>query len=247
MKAKDDDKAVWEGIYIPSYKSKIIGTHFDIENYYYSKNRKRLVAHDKENSDIEISGETDFNFGLKEGLHRLSRYEKYKKILESIYDQKKRKSALRLLDYCKQGTYEMENYSLMLCNGSLQMVKGSLDMMDRVDVFLYLLDSYYKKKDELILSQCSFKSLDVLKNYLNLFLCEDNRKESIYIYCYQIYHITNRKLIDDMVKSGRLSIQSPDRVIDYMKLAVRFWNAKSCYYQKNSIPHTRKLKLVLDL
>ena len=78
-------------------------------------------------------------------MHRQSKYGIYKEILESIDDQERKRNALKLLEYCKQSTHEAENYSLMLCNGSLQTVKGSLDT-DRIDVFLYLLDNYYKKK-----------------------------------------------------------------------------------------------------
>lgn len=235
----DDDKTTWDDIYKRSYDRKIVDKNFDINNPYYSDYRKRYVAQAKNNPNVEISGETDFNFSSKIGVHRQSKYGIYKEVLESIEDQERKRNALKLLEYCKQSTHEVENYSLMLCNGSLQTVKGSFDM-DRIDVFLYLLDNYYKKKDELILSHCSFDAQNDLRNYLNLFLCEDNYKESIYVYCNEIYHISNKELIDDLVKSGRLSLKSPDRIIDYMKLAVRFWCAKSYYYQKVGIRKTRK-------
>lgn len=242
----DDDKSAWDEIYKLSYSNKVVGKHFDINNPFYSDSRKRYVAQALNNHDVEISGETDFNFSSKIGAHRQSKYGIYKGILESIDDRERRRNALKLLEYCKKATHETENYSLMLCNGSLQTVKGSFDM-DRIDVFLYLLDNFYKKKDELILSHCSFAAQNDLRNYLNLFLCEANYKESIYVYCREIYHISNKKLIDDIIKSGRLSPKSPDRIIDYMKLAVRFWCAKSYYYQEIGVRKTRKLKLVVDL
>lgn len=241
----DDERSTWEYIYKRSYAEKTVGKFFDINNPVYSDYRKRYVAQALNDPNVEISGETDFNFSSKIGVHRQSKYGIYKEILESIDDQERKRNALKLLEYCKQSTHGAENYSLMLCNGSLQTVKGSLDM-DRIDVFLYLLDNYYKKKDELILSHCSFDAQNDLRNYLDLFLCEDDYKESIYVYCNEIYHISNKKLIDDLVKSGRSSLKSPDRIIDYMKLAIRFWNAKSKYYQEVGIRKTWKLKLVID-
>ncbi len=245
----DDDKSTWEEIYKLAYVGKIIGKHFDIQNPMFSNYRKRYVAEALNGSafiNADVSGETDFNFSSKKGAHNQSKYGIYKAILESIEDQEKKEKALKLLEYCRNETHKPENYSLMICNGSLQTVKGTFDL-DRIDVFLYLLDNYYKKKDELILSHCSYEAQDVLRNYLNLFYSIDNHKDSIYAYCSEIYHISNRKLVDDLIKSGRLSIRSPERVIAYMKLAIRFWNAKSGYYQKSGIRTSKKYKLVIDI
>ena len=242
----DDDQDTWDNIYIIAYNNKIIvGEKFVIKEYAYSKDRKRYVVQDKDKK-LEISGETDFNFSLKVGLYRQSKYDTYKKILESIDDQKRQREALELLDCCEQATHEPENYSLMLCNGSMQTMKGSLDM-DRIDVFLYLLDSYYKKENELILSHCVFNEQNNLRNYLNMFTCKANSKDSIYVYCNEIYHISDKELIDDMIKSGRTSIKSPDRVVEYMKLAVRFWKAKYQYYQDIGIKNLELNEKMINL
>ena len=161
--------------------------------------------------------------------------------LQKLYasdDQEKKKKTLNLLDYCKRATFEPENYSLMICNGSLQTVKGSFDL-DRIDVFLYLLDNYYKKKDELILSHCSYETIDKLIKYLDLFCCKDNPKNSVYNYCKEVYHISSKKLVDDIIKSGHISIKSPDWIVAYMKLAIRFWNIKASFYKKFGIEKSK--------
>ena len=225
----DSDRVVWEDVYSKAYAKKIIGERFDINNSDESKERKRIVAKDFK-EDQEIGGETDFNFSSKLGNHRKSKYGIYEDILKSINDENQKKEALKLLKYCKKMTYKIDDFSLMLCDGSLQTLKGTLDK-DRIDLFIYLLDNYYRGKDEVILSHCVPAYEEKLKRFLNLFEDKNDSKESIYKYCKEIYHISNRTLVKDLIKSGRRAINTPERVIEYMKLAVRFWNCKAAYYQ----------------
>ena len=229
----DSDKVIWESVYLLAYENKIIGTNFDIGNVMESKRRKRIVAKAKEDDNLEIGGETDFNFSSKTGIHKQSKYDIYKNILKSINDKNKKIEAIKLLEDCKNKTHKIENFSLLLCNGSLQTLKGTLDK-DRIDVFLYLLDNYYRGKDMVILSHCAPNYEEKLKKYLNLFI-ESNPKESIYKYCDEVYHIGDRNLVKDLIKSGKKTITTPERVVEYMKLAIRFWECKSLYYKLANI------------
>lgn len=246
MDYDDSDRRIWQAVYVKAYAKKKIGEKFDIYNAKESVERKRIVAKSRECNGIEVGGETDFNFGSKIGIHRQSKYGIYKKILGSIDDKERKKEALKLLEFCKQKTHKIDNFSLILCNGSLQTLKGVLDK-DRIDLFIYLLDNYYRGKDELILSHCVPDYEEILKEYLNLFKVENDIKESIFNYCKEVYHISNRSLVKDLINSGKKSINTPDRVIEYMKLAVRFWNCKSAYYQNVGIRNYRNIKLVKEI
>lgn len=63
--------------------------------------------------------------------------------------------------------------------------------------------------------------MECLKAYLE---CFDN----VYDYCAVIYKI-DEKLTHDLIVSGSKSIDSADRVLEYISLAERFWEQKRKY------------------
>lgn len=241
-KVYDDDSQdeVWNCVYSEAYGGeKILGTVFNLKEVSISETHKRNVAKiskdvERIKETLEIGGETDFNFSKKIGIHRQSKYGIYKKILNEIKDNEKKVEAIALLDHCEEQTRKIVNFSLMLCNGSLQTLKGTLDK-DRIDVFIYLLHNYFMGRDELILSHCAPCYVKSLKEYLDLFKDENSPHLSIYKYCLEIYHIKNKKLVKNILDSGKKAINTPDRVIEYMNLAIRFWKCKAKYYEEIGI------------
>ena len=232
----DDSQTIWDEVYTKVYKGKILGNVFDLESNAYSSYRERIVARTclEELGEAEVSGETDFNFSEKPGMYNFSKFNAIKKIIEQIDDDQEKDKAIRLLKECKEKTYSPENFSLMLCNGSLQMVKGCITLFDRIDTFLYLLDNYYKGIDEMVLSHCVPEYLLILRRYLSLFKDQENYQNSVYRYCQEIYHISDKRFIDEMISMGKRNLDS-DNVIPYMEMAKKFWAMKAKYFSSLNI------------
>lgn len=55
---------------------------------------------------------------------------------------------MELLDYCCNMTGKIGNFSLMQTTGSLQTIKGTFTVTDRIDTFIYVLNNYYLGIDE---------------------------------------------------------------------------------------------------
>lgn len=241
----DDAKEVWEQVYIKAYQNKIIGKTFDVQNP--KKYNGRYVAINKNDNDITISGETDFNFSDECYVVRgKTKYRYYRDILDTIADEKRKGKCIDLLNYCCGMTSKVGNFSLMQTTGALQTVKGTFTVTDRIDSFVYVLNNYYLGIDEMVLFRCTAAdTVEKLKKYLDLFKDENTPQNSIYNYCKEVYHISSHELVDDLKKSGKHTICTVEELIDYMILAVRFWTAKSHYYKEVGISDKWKLKLVM--
>ena len=132
--------------------------------------------------------------------------------------------------------HTLTNFSLMLSTGNMQGFKG-LICDDRLDRFIYFLERYYTEPDKQNTHIASFATENnrpALINYLNSF-------EDVYDYCQKIYFISDEKLIKKLINSGKQPITgaidengneiSPEqRVIEYMELAIEFWEAKAAYF-----------------
>lgn len=171
----------------------------------------------KESSSLDFSGETDFNFGDTKiwGLGR-SHYDHFKKILEA----EKHSKNIEILNKCRKFHHSELNISLMPKTGNLQSVKKGIGN-DRLDVFICCLNEYYLQRNNFIFNYSSFENLPLLKSFLDLF-------HNVYEYCDAIYHI-DTNLTHDLILSGGRSLNSLDRVIEYMKLANTFWAQKGAY------------------
>ena len=171
-----------------------------------------------ENNNIQISGDTDFNFGPGWSNSIANKYEGY---LGEI-PQEHKKVYQHQLSICKELFYSIVNVSLMPRTGNLQNTKKGLGN-DRLDTFIWALSSYYDGETSLLFNNATFQNTTHLKEYFKLFI--NGKSDPIYNYCSYIYGISDG-LVDDFIKSGKLAIDSPERVIGYMRLAYRFWNHK---------------------
>ena len=122
------------------------------------------------------------------------------------------------------------NISLMPQTGNLQITKKGIGN-DRVDTFIWALDSYYNDETSLLFNNSSFNNTSYLKEYLDLFRT-DQKEETIYNYCYKIYGIESHELVDELIMHGKEAIDSPEKVITYMNCAYRFWCQKLTFIKK---------------
>lgn len=172
----------------------------------------------KEISTASFSGETDFNFKIGFSHSRLTAY--YNFLKHSKMPEEYKKMYTNQLEICRQLTYCILNISVLPQSGNLQSTKGKL-ANDRIDTYIYAIDCYYEKENNLLMNYSSYENLEFLKEYLGLF-------ESAHEYCRVIYHISE-SLVDDLIESGKKSIDTPEELINYMKLAYRFWRQKLMY------------------
>lgn len=242
---KDDDPDVWNLVYNKAYQNKIIGSNFDLMKP--AKNRDgRYAAGNFRDPGITISGETDFNFSDSGYVVRgKTKYQYYLEILDQIEDEDARQKCIDLLTYCCRMTTKVGNFSLMQTTGSLNNLKGIFTSTDRIDTFIYALNNYYLGIDEMILFRCSAASIvDKLRKYLDLFRDPRSAENSIYTYCEEVYHISSHELVDELIESGKRAIVTPNQLLDFMILAIRFWTAKSQYYQQVGVSDKWKLLIV---
>lgn len=182
------------------------------------KDRKYSKLKIGNNNFIKISGDTDFNFGS--GWSN-SIANKYKGYLGQVPDGYKTMYQNQLA-ICKNLFYSIVNVSLMPQTGNLQGTKKGIGN-DRIDTFIWALNSYYDGETSLLFNNATYQNTQDLKAYLNIFKNKDC--DPIYKYCSQIYGIYEG-LVDELIESGKMAIDSPERVIGYMKLAYQFWNQK---------------------
>lgn len=165
-----------------------------------------------------LGGECDFNFN--EG-----KCYKFTKIIETSKDVKLKEQAKEKLNRCKEMHHNYLNFSLMEAMGNMQGFKG-LNKYDRLDVFVYNLDSYFNGLTSNVLSESSGSNRWDLIGYLAMF-------ENIYDYCKEVYLLTDKTFIDEIIKQGKLPIKNCNDVVRYMDLAIKFWKKKIEYIYAN--------------
>ncbi len=182
--------------------------------------KRKFTYNSKQSELLRFSGETDFNFSKSKLFgFGVSRYEYFKKLLGGSYEEYQ-----DILENCFNKFYSRENLSLMPKTGNLQSVKKNIGN-DRLDVFVCCLNEYYCNKTNFLFNYCSYENIKRLQSFLSLF-------ESAYEYCTTIYHI-DKVLTKDLIVSGSKAIDSKDRVIEYMNLAIKFWKQKQNYLEIN--------------
>lgn len=220
----DTSPIAWE-IYKLMY-----GNNFEKEKFEISYDSRKIIKdicfkyNGKCTKHMNFSGETDFNFG-RGWSH--TRYEKYEKIIihSSITPQKYKTMYSNYLDICNKLYRSIVNISIMPQTGNLQSIKKGIGN-DRIDTFIWALDEYYSKNSNILTNNCTFENINALKSYLDIF---GNAKN----YCGAIYHISE-SLVDELIVSGKEPIDSVERMISYMNLALRFWRQKIAYIKKQS-------------
>lgn len=185
------------------------GQDFEIETV-----RRKHVKF--KNPEVDISGDTDFNFGPGWSHSIAHKYEKYLEHASNGYKSLYKNQ----LSICKDLYKSILNVSLMPQTGNLQGAKKGIGN-DRFDTYIWALNSFYKGETSLLFNYASFDNTESLKQYFDLF----RKNTPIYNYCNIIYGI-DRNLVDDLILSGKNAIDSPERVVAYMQLAYRFWNQK---------------------
>lgn len=196
------------------------GINFDKDVKTDSNRRftSKCVSHNGKKMTIDLSGETDFNFGKKKifGLGK-SRLQFFEYFLKDVPEEKKEYYS-ELLSYCKEHFHSQVNISMLPKTGGLNLTKKAIGN-DRIDTFIWALDEYYNERSCLILNNSSNENMHTIKEYLSLF-------KNVYEYCNTIYFI-NKSLVDDLISSGAKPIDTYQRALEYMELAKRFWEQKA--------------------
>lgn len=182
-------------------------------NYLY----EQFVYENKTSKKIRFSGETDFNFTDGWSYSRLQKYKKA--ITNPKVPAEYSVMYMKNLEILQKLNYSIVNISLMPQSGNLQSAKQGIGN-DRLDTFVWALDEYYNGRN-IIMNHSSYDNVSGLENYLGLFQSANN-------YCKAIYHI-NEELVDELIISGSQAIDTPERTICFMNLAIRFWNQKAAY------------------
>ena len=76
-------------------------------------------------------------------------------------------------------------------------------------------DLKFKYNINLLQNHCTKENSFAIENFLGLF-------DNVYEYADAIYHI-DKKLVDDLIESGKNPLNSIDSIKNYMDLAKRFW------------------------
>lgn len=50
-------------------------------------------------------------------------------------------------------------------------------------------------------------------------------------YCENVYHI-DQTLVGKLIESGKLAIDTPERMIEFLKLAIEFWEQRASFLSK---------------
>lgn len=210
------------GLYAPQIE---IGCPYD------KKCDKPCSAKKKDGQELllRLRGETDFNFKEDQKRPKKDKYGKLKGILwrkppkiDNYNLEEARDLAIELLNKCKEMHHSLLNFSLLQSVGAMQLFKGT--GLDRPDTFIYYLDRYFEGKDKRILEK-SRKNKDCLIQYLASFT-------DIYDYCEKVYFIKDDDFVQEMIESGGKKLLSGDDVVEYMKLAIEFWERKRRYFVK---------------
>ncbi len=155
----------------------------------------------------------------------------------------------RLREYkSEEKHYSFCNLSVFPITGKLQNYKGKKGNDDRLDVFLLNLYNYYSCEDKAShpfmtynlgegKGKVSKANKDLLKNFLDSFSPDGNAEDKFIDYCKKIYWIDNNFALE-LKDNGKNEIDSPDRIVEYMNLAKKFWDIRK-KYMKNPTRNSR--------
>ena len=187
------------------------------------------------NNRIKVSGDIDFNFKMKHVRYFIDIIDNGK----SEMTEAQKTNLKNILISFMNLTYHPANISLLPITGALNNIKKALGN-DRLDTFLFALKLYYEKEiTSFVLSGAGgpnppyIGNRNKLREFLDSFNCGSNNSESIYNYCKKMYHI-EKELVDDLCSSGLKTIDTPERVDEYLKLATRFWAQKNEFYRDSN-------------
>jgi len=114
---------------------------------------RNYVEIDFGNRTIDMSGDTDYNFGMGWSHSIREKYENYLGKVPSEYE----KLYNTRLGRCVKLYKSVLNISLMPQTGNLQSIKKGIGN-DRLDTFIWALDSYYMDETSLLFNNSSFNN-----------------------------------------------------------------------------------------
>lgn len=216
-----------------------IKTRYEKDGKYKNETRKKLWL--KDDSKLKdsfgelfcFSGERVFNFDSQK-YHLRPIIENSQ--CNSPCELNKKEMCLRLLKLCEKFYFSKYNLSLLPVTGGLNNLKGSLffddngsikfskdkqsgKQLDRFDTFIFVVNEYYKDKEEnTLLLSCSKNKPNepCLIAFLETF-------KNVYDFCNKLYQLYDRKLIDMLIENGEKDIITINDVERYCQLALIFW------------------------
>ena len=223
----DSCKDVWERFYNFVYQD-FFGKYFDFTKLEDKETQNPKRWYIKLRDDINVksdypkfkmAGDCIFNFNNK----KVSVIQNLPGWSEATEEEKE------LLKRCMEHHHSFDNFAFMPITGNMQGQKGS-HQLDRPDIHINEIKRYFQKKKSngnedidqcSIFSHASKNNKDALKWYLSLF---DN---DIHKYFKEVYLIDDDKYIDnEFLKYADMKIKNRATVVQYMKLAVEFWEKR---------------------
>lgn len=205
-------------------------------------------------TDIKISKDVDFNFGIKDR----GKYNRFLRILKNDNGEK----YIDKLNYCKENTHTLFNFSLFPATGAMNNAKNWTE--DRIDSFVYYLNELISEINNIgaVKAYKEFEGIimekqDVPDKYrlLNSFVGRGEKREKllnkkclidylsqyndIYGYCvdwYLLYDYKNQDEIRSFIDMTLLSeksiktIKTSEDVNRYMNIAIYFWDLRKKKY-----------------
>lgn len=205
---------VWEGLYKKVYPQ-FFKDYFDfciIEDVETNSKCKRWYIKLRRDIDIskkfpkfKMAGDCIFNFNDKK--------------IKMFNLWVSTKEGKELLKTCAEKHHSFENFAFMPITGGMNNLKGSQEL-DRPDIHISDLQKYFSNKENKILSYARGNK-EALEWYLSIF------NDNIYQYFSRIYLIDDRDFIDkEFLPFSNTEIKDEDSAIQYMKLAIKFWNLR---------------------
>ena len=183
------------------------------------------------------------------------KHEKSIKYFNKIYDNEKRFKEINLNTHYKTLREFISEQSSTINIKKEKLTNNFIDAKITYDKFVR-----FSKAENIFTKINNQKSTEAntvaLIKYLNSFLVS-NEKETTKIanieispslinYCKIIYFINDENLIAALIKSGNQNLTSAENIINYMKLAQCFWDAKEYYFKKSEYFSYNILKSTTD-
>lgn len=110
--------------------------------------------------------------------------------------------------------------------------------LDRPDLFLCMLEKYYKGEKESLFLNSTLPNIKDLDEYLN-------EVESVENFCLEVYNLDDKKLVDELLLIGNKPLNTAQNVFDYICIAVKFWNCRINYINDNFLEPENKFNLIV--
>lgn len=212
---------------------------FYSKKYGISESEKKVCIQGKK---IEVSGECVYNFG--------SKYEKLKRIIEDIIEDKKRKELNDDLEICRKLHHSLPNIMVLPTNGALNYIKGSIyyskdngwrvkkfpqknarEWLDRPDLLVCYINEYYTIKSHLnemtfeetgkYLSNGVFTQSIINGETFPILLDTLNSFKGVKDFCSYFYQVDDGT-VDTWLEGKHFFVE--DNIEGYINQAFKFWS-----------------------